>query len=276
MEYPPEKNAFVIMIVVMLASLLVALERTIVATAIPVVTNHFNSLDNVGWYASAYLLTLSSLQMVMGRRNNFFNIKYVFLSCIGLFELGSVVCGASPSSTALIVGLPIAGMGAAGLLSGGITIPVHVLPLEKRPAYIGVFSSIFGIASVAGPLLGGAFTSKISWRWCFYITLPIGGLVTIAILIILKLPENNKIEPLAWKETLFRLDHMGNIFFGPSIVCLLLALEWGGTTYVSRGYCYLHARTDPKTGMVRMENHIASRMLRPPPHFLHCCPNRYA
>ncbi|KIM97996.1 hypothetical protein OIDMADRAFT_203364 [Oidiodendron maius Zn] len=218
------------MMAVMLAAFLVSLDRTIVATAIPVITNHFNSLDDVGWYASAYLLTMSSLQMAMGRVYTFFDIKLVFLSCIGLFELGSIVCGTAPSSTALIIGRAIAGMGATGLFSGAITIMVHVLPLAKRPAYMGWFGSIFGIASVAGPLLGGAFTSNLTWRWCFFINLPIGGIAMVIIIVILKLPAR-QIEALSWREKLLRLDPLGNLFFIPSIICLLLALEWGGTTY---------------------------------------------
>lgn len=230
-EYPPAKKGFVIMMAVMLAAFLVSLDRTIVATAIPVITNHFNSLDDVGWYASAYLLTMSSLQMAMGRVYTFFDIKLVFLSCIGLFELGSIVCGTAPSSTALIIGRAIAGMGATGLFSGAITIMVHVLPLAKRPAYMGWFGSIFGIASVAGPLLGGAFTSNVTWRWCFLINLPIGGVAMVLIFVILKLPAR-QVEALSWREKLLRLDPLGNLFFIPSIICLLLALEWGGTTYV--------------------------------------------
>jgi MFS family permease len=238
MEYPPPKKAFVIMMATMLAAFLVSLDRTIVATAIPVITNHFNSLDDVGWYASAYLLTMSSFQMAMGRVYTFFDIKLVFLLCIGLFELGSIVCGVAQNSTTLIVGRAIAGMGATGLFSGAVIIVVHVLPLAKRPAYMGAFGSIFGIASVAGPLLGGAFTSNVSWRWCFFINLPIGGLAMVIIFIILKLPER-KIEQLSWKEKLLRLDPLGNLFFIPSIVCLLLALQWGGTTYVGQSYPFL-------------------------------------
>jgi MFS family permease len=233
-EYPSARKTFMIMVAVLLAALLVALDRTIVATAIPVITNQLNSLDDVGWYASAYLLTMSSLQIIMGKIYTFYNIKYVFLSCIALFELGSLVCGTAPNSTALTVGRAIAGMGTAGLQSGAMLIVVNILPLRKRPAYLGIFVSIFGLASVAGPLLGGALTSNVSWRWCFYFNLPVGGLAIVVIFAILRLPERRKTEPLTWKESLLRLDLIGNLFLIPSIVCLLLALEWGGTTYVSQ------------------------------------------
>jgi MFS family permease len=123
-------------------------------------------LDDVGWYASAYLLTMSAFQLLMGRVYTFYNVKYVYIWCVCVFELGSLVCGAAPNSTALIVGRALAGLGAAGIMSGGITIIVYLVPLQKRPAWTGLFGSVFAIASVAGPLLGGVFTDKVSWRWC--------------------------------------------------------------------------------------------------------------
>lgn len=85
-----------------------------------------------------------------------------------LFEIGSVVCGAAPTSVALIVGRAIAGIGAAGMMSGAIILMISVLPLHKRPLYMGAFGAVFGIASIIGPLVGGALTTDVSWRWCFY------------------------------------------------------------------------------------------------------------
>ena len=107
---------------------------------------------------------------------------------------------------------------------------VHTVPLQKRPMYQGFLGAIFGIASVTGPLLGGAFTDNMSWRWCFYINLPIGA-VTVAILVfILKLP-NVDIANTSARQQLAQLDPLGTFFFLPGIVCLLLALQWGGTVY---------------------------------------------
>jgi MFS family permease len=130
-------------------------DRLIIATAIPVITNHFNSLNDVGWYASAYLVTMSGFQLFMGRVYTFYNPKTVFISCIAVFELGSLVCGVAPNSTTLIVGRAIAGLGSSGLFSGAVSIVVYVVPLQKRPTYMGLFGAVFAVASVAGPLLGG-------------------------------------------------------------------------------------------------------------------------
>ena len=103
------------------------------------------------------------------------------------------------------------------------------IPLHKRPMYQGLFGAIFGVASVAGPLVGGAFTTKVSWRWCFYINLPIGGVVFVVLLFILSTPPSKNTDTL--KEQIMKLDPLGTIVFLPGIVCLLLALQWGGTTY---------------------------------------------
>lgn len=114
----------------------------------------------------AYLLTTASLQLLFGKLYSYLNIKWVFLTAVGIFELGSLICGVAPNSTALIIGRAIAGAGAAGLMSGALIILAFTVPLHKRPAYTGGIAAMYGIASVAGPLLGGVFTDKVTWRWC--------------------------------------------------------------------------------------------------------------
>ena len=151
-----------------LATFVVALDNTIIATAIPRITTVFDSLNDVGWYGSSYLLTTTSLQPSFGKIYTYFNVKWTYITALVIFELGSVLCAAATSSTMLIVGRAVAGAGAAALFSGAMTIIGYAVPLRTRPVYIGLLSSMFGISSVVGPILGGAFTDRLTWRWCFW------------------------------------------------------------------------------------------------------------
>ncbi|EMR68952.1 putative aflatoxin efflux pump protein [Eutypa lata UCREL1] len=227
---PKTLKFWTVLVSLFLAMFIVALDRTIIGTAIPQITQEFNSLGDIGWYGSAYQLTTAASQLVFGRIYKFYDTKNVFLVSVFIFEIGSLICGVAPNSVVFIVGRAIAGLGGAGLFTGVMIITISMIPLRKRPAFQGLFGSVFGIASVLGPLVGGGFTEGVTWRWCFYINLPIGGLVALCLIFLLHIPKNQQDSATFWQH-FTRLDPLGTFFFVPSIVCLLLALQWGGSTY---------------------------------------------
>jgi MFS family permease len=149
-----------------------------------------------------------------------------------VFEIGSIICATAPTSTAFIVGRALAGIGSAGIGTGGIIIFVDLLPLQKRPKYQGSIGASFGIAAIVGPLLGGVFTSKATWRWCFWINVPIGALAVMVLFLILPSnPPPKKHGGESFKQRLMQFDPVGTAFLLPGLVLVLLALQWGSNQY---------------------------------------------
>ncbi|KAJ7197953.1 major facilitator superfamily domain-containing protein [Mycena pura] len=250
-DYPKGLKLALISLALCLSVFLFALDNTIIATAIPHITDQFQSLDDVGWYGSACVFSTASTQLLFGKFQSkpnpllfvpacpnltkfytFLPVKWVFVTAITIFEIGSAVCGTAPSSDALIVGRAIAGLGSAGIFTGALLIVVHAVPLGKLPIYTGLIGSMYGIASVAGPLMGGAFTDKLSWRWCFYINLPIGAVTLVVIIFLFKMPHSDvKNTPASFMGRVKSFDPLGTLFLIPATVSLLLALQWGGSKY---------------------------------------------
>ncbi|KIM37698.1 hypothetical protein M413DRAFT_448229 [Hebeloma cylindrosporum] len=229
--YPTGLVLAAVVLALCLAVFLVALDQTIIATAIPRITDKFHSVKDIGWYGAAYFLTSTSLQPSFGRFYKTFSVKGTFLSAIFIFEIGSLICALAPTSIALIVGRAIAGIGVGGLFSGALVIMAHSMPLQKRPIVFGLIGGMFGLASVAGPLLGGVFTDHVSWRWCFYINLPVGAFSIVVIAFVLKIPQKANPKNLSIKERISDLDLIGASILIPAIISLILALQWGGSTY---------------------------------------------
>ncbi|KAF8315124.1 ABC transporter [Clavulina sp. PMI_390] len=217
----------------LLSVLLIAVDQSIVATALPRIVSQFNSLDQVAWVASAYFLTQAGFILFFGAVLSIAPTKWVFLTAVTLFELGSFVCGVAPNMNTLIFGRAFAGVGAAGIFGACLAIIAEICPIEKRPALMGTFGGVFALASVMGPLLGGVFTDKVSWRWCFYINLPIGAISVAVIAFFLKggysalnAPTENETMLQRW----LKLDWVGTVLSLGVIISLLLPLQWGGNT----------------------------------------------
>lgn len=227
-QYPSGFKLMMITVSLILSILLVALDMTIVATAIPKITDDFRGIADVTWYSTAFFMTMGGFQSAWGKGYKHFPLKVTFLLSIFVFELGSVICGASPNSPTLIVGRAITGVGAAGIGSGCYTIIGFAAPPMKRPALTGTIGAGYGIGSVIGPLLGGIFTSKVSWRWCFYINLPVGGLSAAIIFVFFHMPPQKRARiPLS--EKLLQMDPLGIGMVMGMVIMWTLATQDAGT-----------------------------------------------
>ncbi|KAL8418553.1 hypothetical protein RB594_001954 [Gaeumannomyces avenae] len=231
MQYPKGLKLVLIISALCLSVFLVALDQTIIAPALGAITDEFASVKDIGWYGAAYLLTSTATSLTYGRLYRIFSVKMTYLAAVALFELGSLVCALAPASNAFIVGRALAGVGVGGLFSGGVVILSYTLPLRQRPLAFGLIGAMWGIASVAGPLLGGAFTDHVTWRWCFWINLPIGGVAMVAIFLFLHINRVNNPDGLSLAQRLKGIDVVGLVMLVPAIVCFLLALQWGGSEF---------------------------------------------
>ncbi|KID93255.1 MFS transporter, partial [Metarhizium majus ARSEF 297] len=215
-----------------LCTFLVGLDFNLIATAIPIITTEFNSIRDIGWYGSAFMIALCASQPLAGKIYTLFPKKAIYLLYLFVFEIGSLLCALAPSSDALIVGRAVAGLGASGVFAGGFTLLTTIIPLHKRAIWTGTMGSTFAIASIVGPVLSGALTQHVAWRWCFYINLPLGGAGAILVFFFLAHLRPAKTERIPLRSKLQNLDMVGFGLFVGSTTMLLLGLQWGGNVYV--------------------------------------------
>jgi EmrB/QacA subfamily drug resistance transporter len=215
-------SILVVFVGLMLVLLMAALDQTIVSTALPTIVGDFGGLSHISWVVTAYLLAQTAVTPVYGKLGDLYGRKIVLQVALVVFLIGSALCGAAQTLTELIAFRALQGLGGGGLMVGTMAAIGDVVPPRDRGRYQGFFGAVFGLASVIGPLLGGFFTTTLSWRWIFYVNLPIG--VAAFAVLAATLPSRQH-------ETHHTIDYLGAGTLAGALTALVLLCTLGGTDY---------------------------------------------
>ncbi|KAI1467234.1 MFS general substrate transporter [Daldinia caldariorum] len=233
---PPFKPNFRIYAIIAglgITNLLAALENTVVSIAAPVILTDLQLGDNFIWVINAFFLSSTATQPLFGQFCNVFGRRYVMLTVVGLFMLGSGICGGASTGGMLIAGRAVQGVGSGGIIMVSSIIISDLVPLRRRGNYSAILMSIFGIGSALGPFIGGAIVSSTTWRWIFYMNLPIGGAAFAVLFVFLRVSYNKE---MSFWQKLKRIDLVGNGILVASTVSVLYALSYAGTRYPWRSW----------------------------------------
>ncbi|MEI5524336.1 MFS transporter [Streptomyces brasiliscabiei] len=206
----------------LLGMLLAALDQTIVSTALPTIVSDLGGLEHLSWVVTAYMLAATAATPLWGKLGDQYGRKRLFQTAIVIFLIGSALCGAAQDMPQLIAFRALQGLGGGGLMVLSMAIVGDLVPPRERGRYQGLFGAVFGATSVLGPLLGGLFTEHLSWRWVFYVNLPVGAVALLVIAAVLHIPR---------KAERHVIDYLGTFLIASVATCLVLVASLGGTTW---------------------------------------------
>ncbi|WP_229913968.1 MDR family MFS transporter [Streptomyces capitiformicae] len=206
----------------LLGMLLAALDQTIVSTALPTIVSDLGGLEHLSWVVTAYLLAATAATPLWGKLGDQYGRKRLFQTAIVIFLIGSALCGMAQNMPQLIGFRAVQGLGGGGLMVLSMAIVGDLVPPRERGRYQGLFGAVFGATSVLGPLLGGVFTEHLSWRWVFYVNLPVGAVALLVIATVLRIPR---------RAERHLIDYLGTFLIASVATCLVLVASLGGTTW---------------------------------------------
>ncbi|KAI8607918.1 major facilitator superfamily domain-containing protein, partial [Chytriomyces sp. MP71] len=223
----PQFQFTMVYIGLLMAILLASLDGTIVSTALKAIIQDFGRQDLAAWLGSSYLLTAAPLGTLYGKLADIFGRKWTFVFAILVFEVGSVLCAVATSMEFLIAARAIAGIGGGGIFSLVLIIISDICSLRDAGKYQGAVGAVYGLASIIAPLVGGAFSDHISWRWCFWINLPMGAITVATVLLYLNFPRTEG----SMREKIKRIDGIGAFILFITISFLAVPLQLAGSTW---------------------------------------------
>ncbi|MDG9717177.1 MFS transporter [Streptomyces sp. DH24] len=215
-------NVLVSIGALLLGMLLAALDQTIVSTALPTIVSELGGMNHLSWVVTAYMLAATAVTPLWGKLGDQYGRKRLFQTAILIFLVGSALCGMAQNMAELIAFRAVQGLGGGGLMVLSMAIVGDLVPPRERGRYQGLFGAVFGATSVLGPLLGGLFTEHLSWRWVFYVNLPVGVVALAVIAAVLHIPR---------RTTRHVIDYLGTFLIASVATCLVLVASLGGTTW---------------------------------------------